>query len=284
MEFNTLTHRIAEGSASRRRRRWRSRWARRFPLPLVGRQDHEEAGTQRRRHESRHATLPTWRGTGNPAPPTPPSPIATRPQRKPPFDRTKYETVTTTAALAEWIAAAHEAGPRRLRHRDHRARSHAGRSRRLLARDRARQRLLRAARPSRGRVRSVRRRRPRARSDPAARCACNLEAPARRRDRAQDRPEPQVRHAVMARHGIAIAPFDDTMLLSYALDGGRGGHGMDDFAERHLAPRLHPVRPGDRARAPAPRNPTKPSPACRSRRPPSTLPRTPTSRCGCGCA
>ena len=40
---------------------------------------------------------------------------------------------------------------------------------------------------------------------------------------------------VMARHGIKIAPIDDTMLLSYVLDGGRGSHGMDDLAERHLA-------------------------------------------------
>ena len=39
---------------------------------------------------------------------------------------------------------------------------------------------------------------------------------------------------VLSAHGIAIAPFDDTMLMSYALDGGRGGHGMDDLAERHL--------------------------------------------------
>jgi DNA polymerase-1 len=39
---------------------------------------------------------------------------------------------------------------------------------------------------------------------------------------------------VMARHGIRLAPFDDTMLLSYALDGGRGGHGMDDLSIRHL--------------------------------------------------
>lgn len=39
---------------------------------------------------------------------------------------------------------------------------------------------------------------------------------------------------VMARHGIGIAPFDDTMLLSYVLDGGRGHHGMDSLSERHL--------------------------------------------------
>jgi len=39
---------------------------------------------------------------------------------------------------------------------------------------------------------------------------------------------------VLARHGIAIAPIDDTMLLSYALDGGKGGQGMDELAECHL--------------------------------------------------
>ena len=39
---------------------------------------------------------------------------------------------------------------------------------------------------------------------------------------------------VMARHGIKITGFDDTMLLSYALDGGRGEHGMDALAMRHL--------------------------------------------------
>ena len=39
---------------------------------------------------------------------------------------------------------------------------------------------------------------------------------------------------VMAQHGIAVAPLDDTMLLSYVLDSGRGAHGLDALAERHL--------------------------------------------------
>ncbi len=39
---------------------------------------------------------------------------------------------------------------------------------------------------------------------------------------------------VLARHNMRIAPLDDTMLLSYALDGGRAGHGMDDLSIRHL--------------------------------------------------
>ena len=39
---------------------------------------------------------------------------------------------------------------------------------------------------------------------------------------------------VMKRYGIDVTPFDDTMLISYALDGGRNAHGMDVLAERHL--------------------------------------------------
>ncbi|MBU2034091.1 MAG: DNA polymerase I [Alphaproteobacteria bacterium] len=45
---------------------------------------------------------------------------------------------------------------------------------------------------------------------------------------------------VLAKHAIAVAPIDDTMIVSFALDAGRseqgigGGHGMDELAERHL--------------------------------------------------
>ena len=44
---------------------------------------------------------------------------------------------------------------------------------------------------------------------------------------------------VLARHGIAVAPIDDTMVISFDLDAGRaeegmGGHGMDELARRHL--------------------------------------------------
>jgi DNA polymerase-1 len=39
---------------------------------------------------------------------------------------------------------------------------------------------------------------------------------------------------VLAQHGIRVAPLEDTMLLSYALDAGRGAHGLDGLAERHL--------------------------------------------------
>ena len=46
--------------------------------------------------------------------------------------------------------------------------------------------------------------------------------------------------SVLAREGIEVAPIDDTMIISFALDAGRGetgiggGHGMDELAQRHL--------------------------------------------------
>jgi DNA polymerase-1 len=39
---------------------------------------------------------------------------------------------------------------------------------------------------------------------------------------------------VLQGHGIRVAPVDDTMLLSYVLDAGLHGHGMDELAKLHL--------------------------------------------------
>ncbi|HEX2555246.1 MAG TPA: DNA polymerase I [Microvirga sp.] len=39
---------------------------------------------------------------------------------------------------------------------------------------------------------------------------------------------------VFKRYGIDVRPFDDTMLLSYVLDAGKGSHGMDELSRRHL--------------------------------------------------
>jgi len=39
---------------------------------------------------------------------------------------------------------------------------------------------------------------------------------------------------IFARHGIEVAPIDDTMLMSYALNAGLHGHGMDALSERYL--------------------------------------------------
>jgi DNA polymerase I len=39
---------------------------------------------------------------------------------------------------------------------------------------------------------------------------------------------------VFAQRGIEIQGYDDTMLISYVLDAGKGGHGMDDLSEKWL--------------------------------------------------
>ncbi|MDC0148072.1 DNA polymerase I [Alphaproteobacteria bacterium] len=39
---------------------------------------------------------------------------------------------------------------------------------------------------------------------------------------------------VLARNGVHVSPIDDTMLMSYALDAGAHGHGMDALSELYL--------------------------------------------------
>ncbi|MWP36436.1 DNA polymerase I [Rhodobacter sphaeroides] len=39
---------------------------------------------------------------------------------------------------------------------------------------------------------------------------------------------------ILARHGIRVAPIDDTMLMSYAMHAGRHGHGMDELCDTYL--------------------------------------------------
>ncbi|MCV9962067.1 DNA polymerase I [Pararhizobium sp. BT-229] len=41
-------------------------------------------------------------------------------------------------------------------------------------------------------------------------------------------------YLVARRHGITIASFDDTMLMSYVADAGAGAHGMDSLSEKWL--------------------------------------------------
>ncbi len=40
---------------------------------------------------------------------------------------------------------------------------------------------------------------------------------------------------IFARRGIRVAPFDDTMLMSYVLEAGLHGHGMDELSDLHLS-------------------------------------------------
>ncbi len=47
---------------------------------------------------------------------------------------------------------------------------------------------------------------------------------------------------IFARHDITVAPFDDTMLMSYALNAGIHGHGMDALSERYLSHTPIPIK------------------------------------------
>ena len=42
---------------------------------------------------------------------------------------------------------------------------------------------------------------------------------------------------LLARQGVPLAPADDAMLLSYAVESGLGGHGLTELSERHLGHR-----------------------------------------------
>ncbi|QQR68945.1 MAG: DNA polymerase I [Alphaproteobacteria bacterium] len=39
---------------------------------------------------------------------------------------------------------------------------------------------------------------------------------------------------VLAQHGLTITPHDDTLLLSFVLDAGKHGHGLDELVQLHL--------------------------------------------------
>ena len=47
---------------------------------------------------------------------------------------------------------------------------------------------------------------------------------------------------VLRRYGVVVSPVDDTMLMSYVLDGGSHGHGMDELAALHLDHRMIPFK------------------------------------------
>ncbi|MFK7752373.1 MAG: DNA polymerase I [Sedimentitalea sp.] len=48
---------------------------------------------------------------------------------------------------------------------------------------------------------------------------------------------------IFARCGVAVAPIDDTMLMSYVLHGGIHNHGMDALSDRYLGHTPIPIKP-----------------------------------------
>ena len=47
---------------------------------------------------------------------------------------------------------------------------------------------------------------------------------------------------IFARLGIRVAPFDDTMLMSYAMFAGKHNHGMDELSELYLGHQTKPIK------------------------------------------
>ena len=47
---------------------------------------------------------------------------------------------------------------------------------------------------------------------------------------------------ILARYGLVLNAFDDTMLMSYALDAGNHGHGMDALAQKYLGHAPIPIK------------------------------------------
>ncbi len=48
---------------------------------------------------------------------------------------------------------------------------------------------------------------------------------------------------IFARHGVRVAPYDDTMLMSYAMHAGLHNHGMDLLSETYLGHVPIPIKP-----------------------------------------
>ena len=186
MEFNTLTRRIAEGLGAEP------------PAPVeVSVGSTVPTKGARRSRASRKPRASRSCRSRRPLPP-PRQPRAA----KAPFDRSKYETVTTREQLEAWIMKAYAAGRFAFDTETTSHRPDGRRARRLLHGRGAGRSLLRAARPSRqlGQLRLRHARRHRA--DPRRRSAGAAEAAARGAVDPQDRPEHQVRsqRAGAARH------------------------------------------------------------------------------------
>ena len=82
---------------------------------------------------------------------------------------------------------------------------------------------------------------------------------------------------ILAKHGIRLDPIDDTMLISYVLDGGAHGHGMDDLAELHLGHTTVQVQRHHRQGE----EPDHLRPGAAATRRSATRRRMPTSPCAC---
>ncbi|MFC4292849.1 DNA polymerase I [Sphingorhabdus arenilitoris] len=157
------------------------------------------------------------------------APMAARPPKMPPIDPAAYECVTTLDALGRWIAEARAEG--------------------LVAFDTETDSLEAVTANLAGFSLAVR---------PGQACYVPLshggsdmfaekadqvpfdEAMAMLKDLLEDDSILKIGQnlkydmSVLVQHGITIAPIDDTMVMSFNLDAGEHGHGMDELAKLHL--------------------------------------------------
>jgi DNA polymerase-1 len=151
-----------------------------------------------------------------------------------PIDRSKYEGVTTIARLDAWIAAAREAG-------------HVAFDLETTSRDPMRADLVGfslAISPGAAAYVPLAHKPASDAFDFSSGAAVTqiplAEALTRIKPLLEDPAILKIGHnikydlLVLAQHGIDVAALDDTLLMSYALDGGRWNHGLDELAERHL--------------------------------------------------
>jgi DNA polymerase-1 len=180
-------------------------------------------------------------------------------------DRSTYETVTTIEALDRWIAEAiaEAASPSIPRPTASTASSPAWWHQ---PGDGAQQGLLHPRRPF-GRT-----------FIPMRPINCGwtkcwaAEAVARRPSGAEIAHNLKYDWVMFAKHDIDVAPYDDTMVMSFDLDAGRSGHGLDELAKTHFN---HECIPFKQLCGVGSKQITFDK--CRSGRPPNMPPRTPTS-------
>jgi DNA polymerase-1 len=151
-----------------------------------------------------------------------------------PCDRSKYETVTTAEGLAIWVAACREAGRFAL---ELEMTPSNGAAADVIG-------FSLAIEPGRACYVPVGHRSTAGGfdfgNDTSIAQAPRAESLALLKPLLEDASVLKIGHNIKAdclallRHGIRVTSIDDTMLLSYVLDVGRGGHGLDALAERHL--------------------------------------------------
>ncbi len=263
MEFSTLTKRVAEYSEVNASeieadtKMASGAAASSSPPPLWGRSDGEavrEGGTGDLFNSPPSPTLPHQKGVdarlrramgggsasskpGTSVSQTPVSLAATRAEaaKKTPVDRAKYETVRTLAQLQTWIARAQD-------------KAHVAIGAQTLSDDPMQTELCGISLATAANQACYIPLTHKKGGDGAGLFAGGLAADQIDVREALAALKPLLENAgvlkigrnvkfdalVFAQHGITMTPIEDVMLMSYVLDAGRGGHGIEQLSERWL--------------------------------------------------